>query len=242
MNTIGTYFMNQFEDATSLKENIVQGKKFRFTFMTERLIRLEYSEDGVFENRPTSRVIFRKFPKVDYTVDQSEMIMQMITSYFTVAYVKEKPFGSGMLTPGNTLKITLNQTDRSWYYGHPEARNFGGLTYSLDHFSSKLKLGKGFYSTDGFAVLDDSCSYVIDEKGSFIPRNKKCVDLYVFMYRKDLGLCLQDYYTLTGYPMFIPRYALGNWWFKNHAYSMKEVEELLSRFREEKIPISSLLF
>ena len=241
MNTVGSYFINNEEDATGIKDNIIQGKKFRFTFLTERLIRLEYSESGTFEDRPTSKVIFRKFPKVNYTVSQSETIMQIATSYFTVAYVKDKPFSSGKLTPGSNLKITLNKTEHAWYYNHPEARNFGGINYSLDNFSGKLKLGKGLYSTDGFAILDDSNSYVIDKNGNFSRRENKEIDIYVFMYRKDLGLCLQDYYKLTGFPMFLPRYTLGNWWFKNHAYTTKEIEELLTKFKEENITISNIL-
>ena len=238
MNTIGTYFLNKLEDAVSIKENMVQGKKFRFTFLTDRLVRLEYSDKGVFEDRPTSQVIFRKFPKVNFTVTQTEMIMQMSTSYFTMAYVKEKHFDSGKLTPGSNLKITLNHTEHSWYYGNPEIRNFGGITYSLDDFNGKLKFDKGLYSTDGFAVLDDSKSLVVADNGNFVERDSKNIDIYVFMYRKDLGLCLQDYYTLTGYPMLVPRYALGNWWFKNQAYTNQELEMLLRKFQEEKIPIS----
>ena len=241
MNTIGEFFVNKKENAICIKENIIQGKKFRFSILTDRLIRLEYSEKGVFEDRPTSQIIFRKFPAVKFTISQTELIMQLATSYFTLAYVKEKPFGSSKLTPGNNLKITLNQTDHSWYYGHPEARNFGGINYSLDDFSGTLKLDKGLYSTDGFAILDDSDSYVIDEKGNFIKRDDKIKDIYVFMYRKDLGLCLKDYYTLTGYPMLVPRYALGNWWYKNSPYTIQELETLIKRFREEKVSISTIL-
>ena len=240
MNTVGAYFVNKMDDAICIKDNIIQGKKFRFSFLTDRLIRLEYSEKGEFEDRPTSNVIFRKFPKVNFNLAQSEMIMQIATSYFTVAYVKDKPFGSGKLTPGSNLKITLNNTEHAWYYQSPEVRNFGGITYSLDNFSGKLKLDKGLYSTDGFAVLDDSDSYVIDENGNFHQRNG-AIDIYVFMYRKDLGLCLKDYYTLTGYPMLVPRYALGNWWFKNSYYTNVEIENLLKKFHDEDIFISNVL-
>ena len=241
MNTVGNYFVDKFEDATSNKENIIIGNKFRFTILTDRLIRLEYNDKGIFEDRPTSRIIKRKFPKVNFQLSQTETILQISTSYFTLAYVKNKPFTSGKLTPGNNLKITLNQTEHSWYYGHPEARNFGGITYSLDNFEGKLKLDKGLYSTDGFAVLDDSDSYVVDEKGTFQLRDNKTIDIYVFMYRKDLGLCLKDYYSITGYPMLPSRSTFGNWWYKDYPYTNKEIENLLSKFKEEKIPISNIL-
>ena len=235
MNTIGGFFLNKSDDGISIKENVITGKKYRITILTDRLVRLEYNSDGIFEDRTTNRVIFRKFPKVDYQISQTDMLLQIITSYFTLDYVKEKIFKSG------NLKITLNNTDKVWYYGHPEARNFGGIPYSLDNFSGNLKLEKGLYSTDGFASLDDSDSLVLDDKGNFIEREKKELDIYIFMYKKDLGLCLRDYYTLTGYPILLPRYAYGTWWYKNTRYTKEELDNLLSKFNHEKTPLSAIL-
>ena len=160
---------------------------------------------------------------------------------FTLDYVKDKPFSSGKLTPGSNLKVTLNKTDRIWYYGHPEARNFGGITYSLDNFQGNLKFEKGLYSTDGFACLDDSNSLAIDEFGNFVTKEDNNIDIYIFMYRKDLGLCLQDYFTLTGYPMMIPRYALGTWWYKNSKYTSDTLNNLLNHFKEEKISMPTVM-
>lgn len=241
MKTIGNYFVANDSDGISLKENIVKGEKFRFTFLSERLIRLEYSPNGSFEDRISQRVIFRKFPKVKYTKAQTESLIQLSTSYFTLNYDMNKPFLGSKLAPASNLNILLNGTDKTWYYHHPEARNFGGLNYSLDDFAGRLKLGKGFYSTDGFAVLDDSDSYVLDNN-TFVERNKGNIDIYVFMYRKDLGLCLKDYYDLTGYPSLIPRYSLGNWWNKNKEYSTSDIQNLMMKFQEEDIPIAVLLF
>lgn len=241
MNTIGNYFCKSDNGGISLKNNIVKGKKFRFTFLSDRLIRLEYSPTGSFEDRISQRVIFRNFSEVKYTKTQTESLIQLSTSYFTLNYDMNKPFLGSKLAPGSNLNILLNGTDKMWYYKHPEARNFGGLNYSLDNFSGKLKLGKGLYSTDGFAVLDDSDSYVLDNN-NFIKRNEDNIDIYVFMYRKDLGFCLQDYYKLTGYPSLIPRYSLGNWWNKNQEYSVMDIQKLMTKFHEEEIPISNFLF
>ena len=242
MNNIGKYFVDKKDDNISLKENIVMGKKYRFTLLTERLIRLEYNPNGVFEDRPTGKVMYRKFPKVEYKKDESDMLLQIMTPYFTLDYVKEKNFAGGKFTPSSNLRITLNQTDRIWYYKHPEARNFGGITYSLDNFSGNLKFEKGLYSTDGFAQIDDSNSLVIDEAGNFVERQDKGIDIYVFMYKKDFGLCLQDYYTLTGYPMLLPRYAFGTWWYKNEKYNINNLDLLLNKFIESGTPLSSIVF
>ena len=42
----------------AVQENIVQGKQYRISMLTEGLVRLEYSEDGIFEDRATQVCIF----------------------------------------------------------------------------------------------------------------------------------------------------------------------------------------
>ena len=205
MNTIGGYFVENINDGKCRKDNIILGKKYRISILTDRLVRLEYNKNGKFEDRPTQRVIFRNFPKTNFSATQSETLIQIVASYFTVDYVKEQPFVGNKVTPGSTLKITLNNTDRSWHYNHPEARNFGTITYSLDDFKGKLKLDKGLYSTDGFAYIDDSNSLVLNENGTFSSRAEEEMDLYFFLYNKDLLICGEDYYILNGYTLIIKR-------------------------------------
>ena len=50
------------------KENIIQGENYRFTLLTNRLIRLEYSKMGNFEDRNTQLVQNREFENVDYSL------------------------------------------------------------------------------------------------------------------------------------------------------------------------------
>jgi len=241
MAGMGEFFVKNTKDLVAKKENMVIGKNYRISILTNRLVRLEYNHAGVFEDRATQNVIFRNFERVVYSVDNSETLLQINTEYFVIDYVKEKNFGGSKLSNSNILKITLKGTDRVWYYGHAESRNFGTIPYSLDDFSGKLKLSKGLYSTDGFAVLDDSNSYVLRNSMDYVPRDNKVIDVYIFMYKKDLGLCLQDYYALTGYPPLIPRYALGNWWYKNDDYTTDEIKNVVNNFSEENIPISVFL-
>ena len=44
--------------------NVVKGDKYRITVLTEGLLRLEYSEDGVFEDRATQTVLNRDFEPI----------------------------------------------------------------------------------------------------------------------------------------------------------------------------------
>ena len=91
MNTVGGYFVGNINNGNALKENMIVGKTYRFTILTERLVRIEYHPKGEFIDLPSERILFRNFPKVDFKIDFSETLMQVTTSYFTINYVKEKP-------------------------------------------------------------------------------------------------------------------------------------------------------
>ena len=92
MASMGNYFVKNDKDLIAKKESMIIGKKYRISILTERLIRLEYSPSGVFEDRATQNVIFRNFDKVIYSVDNSETLMQINSKYFVIDYVKEKKF------------------------------------------------------------------------------------------------------------------------------------------------------
>ena len=93
-----------------------------------------------------------------------------------------------------------------------------------------MEFGKSLYSLDGFVSLDDSNHKIIDENGCVSPRENEEIDIYLFAYLRDFALCLRDYYTLTGYPALIPKYALGNWWTSNKPYKQQEVIKLIDNF------------
>lgn len=40
----------------------VTGECYRFTLLTERILRLEYDPEGIFEDRPSQTVLRRNFP------------------------------------------------------------------------------------------------------------------------------------------------------------------------------------
>lgn len=237
MASYASYYVKDAKKLVANDRHVVDGQTYRFTVLTPRLIRLEYSKDGYFEDRATSLVVNRTFEDFVYGISGEDPALIITTEYFTLTYTKESPFTS------NTLKVSLNGTDKVWTPGHKEIRNVGSLTYSLDEFDIrgdvKLDKGldKGLYSLEGFVTIDDSKNFVIDND-AFVKRNGDVVDIYLFAYRSDLGLCLQDYFNLTGYPPMIPRYALGSWWYKNEPYNMYAIDDTIKSFVDNKIPIS----
>ncbi len=236
MANISNYYIESKDKLISDKDAYIVGKKYRFTVLSPRLIRLEYSASGVFEDRPTSKIINRAFPKVQYAITESETLIQIDTGVFTLTYVKDAELKSGTL--GSNLKAVLNGTDKEWQMNNPEVRNMRSINYSIDSIKDKIILDRGLYSLDGFCVLDDSNSLVLDTNDNFVPRPAGSKDLYLFMYGKDFEGCLADYFTLTGYPNMIPRYALGAWWYKNDNYNEQQIAYLINKFNSENIPIS----
>lgn len=65
--------MKKFWEKSPLadKDAIVSGDKFRFAILTDRLIRMEYNEEGYFVDAATQTVICRKFEVPIYRVIDS---------------------------------------------------------------------------------------------------------------------------------------------------------------------------
>ena len=220
---------------------IFKGQKYRITILTERLIRLEYNPKGIFLDEKSELAINRNFPLPQFRVQQDQQFLQISTSYFVLTYRKEAPFQGAKFAPDSNLKVTLVNTDKYWYYNHPEARNFGGSAISLDANGINTKLSKGLYSTDGFASIDDSDSLIFDEDNYLKKNDNPHTDIYLFMYRRDFGLCLKDYFELTGKPALLPRYALGIWWNREKIYNDQDIKKIIQTFNKYKIPLSVVL-
>ena len=204
-------------------------------------MRLEYHPNGIFNDYETQLVKFRNFPACSFEVQEDSRYLAIKTKYFSLSYTKEKPFEANKIMPMANLKIDLVGTDRSWYYNHPEVKNYKGNFVSFDGTENDSKFRNGLYSIDGFASINDSRTYVYDNNGSLAQRDGKGVDVYLFMYNEDFSLALKDYFTLTGYPSMIPRYSLGNWWSRDLDYNQEDIEELVKNFKKNDLPISVLL-
>jgi len=230
-----------YENAKSKPELIIKGEKYRITILSEILLRLEYDENGIFEDRPTELAIFRNFNLPEFEIKQDDKYLMIKTKYYQLEYTKEKPFIGSKATPDKDFRVKLLGSDKLWFFNHPEARNLNGSAASLDNISDKIPFKKGLYSLDGFVSIDDSTSLLIDEEGMLKKREDKRIDTYLFMYRRDFGFCLRDYFKLTGHPPLIPRYSLGIWWHKKQKYRDYDLKELVGDFKDNDIPLSVLL-
>lgn len=213
---------------------IIQGEKYRFTVLTEEMIRLEYCEDGQFEDRATQCVIDRKFKVPEYQVIENEESLEIITDKIHLVYNKHKftDYGLSVQVRGN-----ISVYHSIWHFGE-EATDLRGTARTLDEADGAIELEHGIISRFGYGILDDSRSLVITEDGWVEPRKEDCIDIYFLGYGHEYEHCLKDYYHLTGKTPLLPRYALGNWWSRFYRYNDQEYKALMTRFEKEEIPFS----
>ena len=241
MASFGKHFTIDSKLGFSNSDAVKKGKNYRITVLSERLIRLEYSKTGKFNDNLTDLVLNRNFKVPSFKVQEDNHFLIITTKYFSLQYAKERPFKGPIYAPDANLKVKLLGTDRFWYYGHPEIRNFKASSFSLDDFKGVNKLEKGLYSVDGFVSISDNNPLIIDDIGVLNDPKDDYIDIYLFMYKRDFGLCLRDYFTLTGYPLLIPRYALGIWWYRDKIYTENDIYDLIDAFKQKEIPLSVVL-
>ena len=215
-------------------QSCICGNHYRITLLTEQLVRLEYSEDGVFEDRPTQIVWNRDFAPVPFTLKREKSGIRVCTAHLQILY-DEKPFSPQGLT------ISLHgykSGNGSWSYGDP-LQDLKGTARTLDQVNGdKVELEHGLVSPWGFSVLDDSRSLILGSDGWLSPRRPGVQDLYFFGYGPEYLHAVQDFYRLTGPAPMLPRYALGNWWSRYYPYSETSYLALMDRFQKEEIPFT----
>jgi alpha-glucosidase (family GH31 glycosyl hydrolase) len=213
---------------------VVQGDQWRITVLTPGLVRLEWADDGVFEDRASTFALNRDLPVPDFDVIEGEAALELVTERLRLTYDRW-PF-----TPaGLSIQVRGNVSNyRSvWRYGEP-ARDLGGTTRTLDEVDGRTELEPGVVSRFGISALDDSQSFLFEEDGWFSPREPGRIDLYVFAYGHDYAEALRAFYAVSGPQPVLPRWALGNWWSRYHRYSAESYLELMDRFAAERLPFS----
>ena len=83
MYNLGDYFKINKQRAKANEKSIVKGEKFRFTVLTERLIRLEYNDKGNFVDDPTELVLYRDLETPKFDVIDNANFVSISTKYLS---------------------------------------------------------------------------------------------------------------------------------------------------------------
>lgn len=232
-------------------QRTVSGPHWRIGIITDRLIRFEWSDTDEFVDDATQIVLNRSFgdtPKFRVTRRDGRVLID--TDAVRITY-DEKPFSRF------GLSAFIKGVGSTWRFSEPARANLGGTARTLDQIDGPVELDEGLAAFDGWAVIDDSQSNLIREVsevdghdnafGTWVqPRNPdepsgatpSSHDFYLFAYGHDFADAVRDFYQLTGPTPLLPRFTLGNWWSRYHAYSDEEYRELITRFEDERVPLS----
>lgn len=214
---------------------VIVTRQARFTLLTPRLVRMEYSPCGQFEDRPSQAFWHRQQPAPLFTSSETDGVLVVETEALRLRYDSR----AGAFSPAS-LQIELKESGTLWRCGDAPRGNLRGTYRTLDNASGRVELEPGLLSTEGWSVVDDSGSLVFDESGWLRQREAApgSQDLYFFGYGQDYEACLRDYLRLTGSVPLIPRWALGNWWSRYWEYTQQDVMDLVEAFDRRQVPLS----
>ena len=229
-------------------EAIVTAGNARFTVLTSRLIRAEWSEDGQFEDRATLTFINRRLPVPEYTVSQSRSKVVIKTKDLVLTYRKGDIFSAENLK----AEFMMNGKKVVWHFGDNDSLNLMGTTRTLDKvngwkFTEKDPMEQGILSRSGWSVVDDSKRHLLvpveSHWGNWVETRAKREyrDIYLFAYGHKYTEALGDYIKVAGEVPLPPRYAFGYWWSRYWQYSDSEFRDLVGQIRSFDIPIDVLI-
>lgn len=231
---------------------VIQGNA-RFTVLTPELIRMEWSEDAVFEDRATLGIVSRDLEVPAYKVRRSGRNLTITTSSLTLTY-KGGRFSKENLSVSFSMKGPdgKKQVRKTWHPGDDDKGNLLGTCRTLDRFDGIRVFehggttcdpyDKGVLSRDGWAVIDESSRHIlapVDSDWKYWVEERPegdRLDWYMFAYGHDYTRALGDFIKVAGRIPLPPKYALGYWWCRYWLYSDAEIIDLARHFESYGIP------
>ncbi len=252
---------NAFRTAPCPAGNIFTLGNVRIQFITSRLIRFEWSENGVFEDRQTLAVVNRDAGPVPFHVQGEGDVWLLRSDNVCVRLLANTERLSGA---NLSVDFKLNGERITWNPDQEDDENLGGTIRTLDGINGnkqrietsiatphgldneiaimkEVDLGKGFVSRSGWSLIDDSKTIAIDQIGDqkwIAPRSPgRHQDLYLLAYGHEYKDALADAARVFGAQPLPPRYTLGYWWSRYWAYSDEEIENLVRNFEAMNTPL-----
>src|SRR3954447_1790600 len=82
---------------------VVQGDRWRITVLADGLLRLEWADDGVFEDRASTFALRRDLPVPDFQVIDGDPALELVTDRLRLVYDRApfSPAGLSVQARGN---------------------------------------------------------------------------------------------------------------------------------------------
>ncbi|MBN2548494.1 MAG: DUF5110 domain-containing protein [Anaerolineales bacterium] len=231
-------------------QSTISYQNARFTVLTERLLRLEWSPQGQFEDRGSYAFPNRFGKEPEFRVQlpgeavpssHDQLIIQ--TPCLELRYlVSTGPFEPNNLEIELLHSPTPDEPAPIWRPGLIDLHNLRGARRTLDGCIGDAALEEGLNSPSGWALFDDSKTMLFDPDGWVTRRTDSASqDWYFFAYGRDYKTALAEYIQFGGRTPLIPRFALGAWWSRYWAYSAQDLMNLVNEFETHQVPLDVLV-
>ncbi len=236
---------------------IVTSGHARFTVLTPQLIRMEWSADGKFEDRPSLVFINRRLPVPKFEHKEFGHRLLIDTGAVRVNYNPNAPENGKLSDDSLLVNLTVNGRTIAWRPSLPNDGNLLGTTRTLDGAKgdkTKEPIEPGLVSREGWVVVDDSARPLFDSDNFNFSQGEQSPwpwvakrvegdrqDWYFFGYGHDYKKALGDFVQVAGRIPIPPRFAFGIWWSRYWAYSDQELDDLVRGFHESDVPLDVLV-
>jgi alpha-glucosidase (family GH31 glycosyl hydrolase) len=220
------------------KNNTIFYDDIQFTIVSGGLIAIktdvhqpDYFKDNTFK---------------DFKVHQKGNQLIIETNRKKLVYTK----GNTSLLKRISIEFQKGSTSITSTIGNKDTQNLGGVIQRADRMDGRLEhrdydtsspttpkqFPNGLLSEQGFTVLKNDDGRLIhnDTKG-------ESNEYFVFIYGNDYRLALKDFTNLNGSIPMLPKWSLGNWFSRYQPLKDVDYKSIVTRFREEKIPIDVIV-
>ncbi len=224
----------------ALAENIIVGKGFRITVLTDSLFRVEVSDNDVFSDSATQMVWFRNLSAVKFSTETVGSVLKIITEKVTLFFDTAAKKATAVILPDG-VKSSVNNSGNLKGTARTLDMSVGNFQMLFPDWLKRpwifhLEFCNGVVGTNGVAVIPDNSLRLGDNGELSAAADEK--DAYIFAYGKDYRAAVKALFAISGEVPMLPRYALGNWWSRYKAYSQQEYVDLMQRFIDSKIPVT----
>ena len=247
-------------DPVANPEAVVASGRARFTVLTPRMIRIQYSSREQFEDRATFAEVNRNLSVPAVPTREENGFLYIQTEFLTLRYKIGSTISPSLKSPNNlSITMPLNGHDVVWYPGKEDALNLKGTKRTLDTASGdnqRPDLEDGIISRAGWALIDESpktkrgdgsTTFAFDGQVDGIdwlarPVDNNALDWYFMGYGHAYKEAIGDYIQIAGRQPMPPLYVLGYWYSKYQRYSQQDFINLVNEMRQNEIPLDVMIF
>lgn len=238
---------------------VVVSGNARFTVLTSKMIRIEYSSSKQFEDRATFAIVNRRLPVPSYTTEEADGYLYIRTSDLTLRYKLGSVIRATDKKPDNLMvTFLLNGITCTWYPGKDDALNLLGTNRTLDTAwgdNAREKLEKGILSRAGWSIIDESPTATRGDGSTTLPMalnsdgymwwekaaDPKAIDWYFLGYGHQYKECIQDFTRVGGRVPLPPKYIFGYWYSRYWAYSQSDFQNIIREVENNDIPMDVII-